>query len=187
MRESHRWFIWRYLQAFQESIFSRHQKYPRLCGRCRCKACILYQIASALLDLVLCLHFLPSHFNYSRKKSRLWTSNLTALKFGKCVFSSDTFTFSTWRIFSRCRTVLLVANSRVVQNLRFFKTSLSSKFPFESQTTCSHPISADGHYSSHGHHGNHPIQSPECGRCLRRTCALSLKETLPPLCYKKNK
>lgn len=32
--------LWGYPPAFQQSIFSRHQKYPRLCDRYRRKACV---------------------------------------------------------------------------------------------------------------------------------------------------
>lgn len=142
---------------------------------------------SALSELVLCLHFLPST---TQEKYRPGTSNLTVLR--PCVFAPMRLPAALGVDFSGCQTSSLQSaeSSQIPLIYKSFWGS-SSKFPFKSQTTCSffspntrgsQPISADGHYSSRSHPGNDPLQSPERGRCLKRTCALSLKVTLPPFC-----
>lgn len=154
---------------------------------------------SALSELVLCLHFLPST---TQEKYRPGTSNLTVLR--PCVFAPMHLPAALGVDFSGCQTSSL-QSAESSQIPLIYKSlgewggiknplpaaaaasSLSNprqRVPFFSppNTRGSQPISADGHYSSRSHPGNDPLQSPERGRCLRRTCALSLKVTLPPFC-----
>lgn len=110
-----------------------------------------------------------------------------------CVFS-DAFTFRTPYRFSRCRTCLVAAISRVTPNtinLQFLK-HLSAAISLRIPDNCVSSPHFRGPTQSVliatpavSHNRNDPMQSPERGRCLKRIYALSLKVTLPPFSLKK--
>lgn len=92
---------------------------------------------SALSELVLCLHFLPST---TQEKYRPGTSNLTVLR--PCFFTPMHLPAALGVDFSGCQTSSLQSAESTQIPLIYkswgVKTSpSSSKFPFKSQTTCS--------------------------------------------------